>query len=253
MSSLASTSWGSGPLLVLCHGFTQNAATWGRFGAELGEHHTILAVDLPGHGGSAERAGSIDDAAEGVLDLTRDEPFSLLGYSMGGRVALTAALRRPPNLEHLVLIGATAGIESPLERSARRSADERLADSLEQGDLREFLDRWLSQPIFATLPRADANVDARATNSAAGLAQSLRAMGTGTQDPSWDRLHDLRTPTLYLAGTLDLRYAAVGRRLIGAVPDGSLRLILGAGHACHLEQPVACAETITTWLSHGGH
>ena len=250
MSSLASTSWGSGPLLVLCHGFTQNAATWGEFGAALGAHHTILAVDLPGHGGSSDMGGSLDDAASGVLDLVDGEAFSILGYSMGGRVALTAALSTPSNLTHLVLIGATAGLNSSLERAARRAADEQLADTLEKGDLSEFLARWLAQPLFATLPRAAANVEARRTNTAAGMARSLREMGTGNQTPSWDRLHEVPVPTLYLAGSHDTRYCAIGRRLVAAIPDGSLRFMLGAGHACHLEQPIACADTISTWLRH---
>ena len=195
--------------------------------------------------------GSLDDAASGVLDLIDGEPFSLLGYSMGGRVALTAALRAPTSLEHLVLIGATAGLDSPLERAARRAADEQLAETLDEGDLSEFLAQWLAQPLFATLPRAAACLDARKTNTAAGMARCLRQMGTGTQEPSWDRLHEVLVPTLYLAGSHDTRYGAIGRRLVAAMPNGSLRFLLGAGHACHLEQPIACADTISTWLRHG--
>ncbi len=253
VSSLASTSWGSGPLLVLCHGFTQNAQAWGPFGTLLGQHRTIVAVDLPGHGGSTRVAGTLDDAAEGILELVGSEPFDLVGYSMGGRVGLTAALQRPPTLRRLVMIGATAGLVSPAQRAARRSTDEQLAIRLEREGLDSFLTWWLAQPLFASLNADDDAREARMANDEVGLAASLRSMGTGTQDPSWDRLHTIAVPTLFVAGTRDHRFCGVGRRMMAAVPNGSLALIRGAGHACHLEAPLASSNAIESWLMSSSH
>ena len=120
---------------MLCHGFTQNAASWGPFGTLLGEHRTVVAVDLPGHGGSGHVAGSLEEAAEDILDLMGADPFDLVGYSMGGRVGLTMALRHPPSLRRLAMIGATAGLTSAAQRADRRAADERLALQLEDEGL----------------------------------------------------------------------------------------------------------------------
>ena len=124
---------------MLCHGFTQNAASWGPFGTLLGEHRTVVAVDLPGHGGSGHVAGTLEEAAEDILDLMGADPFDLVGYSMGGRVGLTMALRHPPSLRRLAMIGATAGLTSAAQRADRRAADERLALQLEDEGLIEVV------------------------------------------------------------------------------------------------------------------
>jgi len=253
VSSLASTSWGSGPLLVVCHGFTQNAAAWGPFGTFLGEHRTVVAVDLPGHGGSSHVTGTLEEAAEDILDLMGADPFDLVGYSMGGRVGLTMALRHPPTLRRLVMIGATAGLTSAGQRADRRAADERLALKLEDEGLERFLTWWLDQPLFSSLDAEDSARDARMTNDAAGLAASLRTMGTGTQEPSWGRLHEIKVPTLFVAGARDHRFCAVGRRMMAAVPDGSLVVVSGTGHACHLEAPSTTSRAIESWLASTDH
>ena len=238
---------------MLCHGFTQNAAAWGPFGTLLGEHRTVVAVDLPGHGGSGHVTGTLEETAEGILDLMGADPFDLVGYSMGGRVGLTMALRHPPSLRRLAMIGATAGLTSAAQRADRRAADERLALQLEDEGLERFLTWWLDQPLFSSLDAEDSALDARMTNDAAGLAASLRTMGTGTQEPSWGRLHEIKVPTLFVAGARDQRFCAIGRRMMAAVPDGSLVVVSGTGHACHLEAPSTTSRAIESWLASTDH
>lgn len=239
---------GAGSRLVLAHGFTQTARSWGTFGELLARGHELVAVDLPGHGGSAEVRADLPTAGELLADAGGDEPYDLLGYSLGARTALHGALARPARVRRLVLIGATAGIEDASAREARRRRDDATADDLERtGDLDGFLRRWLSAPMFAGLH--DAGVEERRRNTPAGLASSLRLAGTGTQAPLWERLGELTMPVLCLAGADDLRFVVAGRRIVGAAPNAALSLVPGAGHAAHVAQPALTARLVEHFLS----
>ncbi|HUO48518.1 MAG TPA: alpha/beta fold hydrolase [Acidimicrobiales bacterium] len=253
--ALATWSEGAGPRLVLAHGFTQTARTWGPLLASLAAHRQVVAVDLPGHGRSAPVRADLERTA--VLLGEAGGEADYLGYSLGGRVALHLALARPELVRRLVLIGATAGIEDDAARAARRAADGALADGLEEaaardpaGALHEFLARWLAGPLFATLAPGDAQLEGRRANDAIALASSLRLCGTGTQAPLWDRLGSLAMPVLVVAGILDERFAATGRRMARAIgPNATLALVPGAGHACHLERPAATARIVEAFLA----
>jgi 2-succinyl-6-hydroxy-2,4-cyclohexadiene-1-carboxylate synthase len=243
---LASTTCGAGPRLVLVHGFTQTGRSWDALTGSLAADHEVVAVDAPGHGGSAAvRAGLVDGA--GLLGAAGGRA-TYVGYSMGGRLCLHLALARPQLVRRLVLVSATAGIEDPGERAARRQADEQLAASIERDGLDAFLDRWLALPLFATLPRDAAGLDDRRRNTAEGLATSLRLTGTGTQDSLWDRLGDLTMPVLLVAGELDARFVGIAERMAGLIPGSSLEVVAEAGHSVHLERPDAFTDTLERWL-----
>jgi 2-succinyl-6-hydroxy-2,4-cyclohexadiene-1-carboxylate synthase len=167
---------------------------------------------------------------------------------MGGRVALHTALARPEVVERLVLIGATAGIDDPDERAARRAADERLADHIEAVGVPTFIDEWLANPLFAGLTDDTALRADRLRNTSAGLAASLRATGTGTQIPLWDRLGEIECPVLVLVGEHDAKFTDLGRRLVDGLPRAELVIVPGAGHSVHLEQPDATVDAIAAWL-----
>ncbi len=175
-------------------------------------------------------------------------PYDLLGYSLGARVALHAALGAPGGLRRLVLIGATGGIEDATRREERIRRDEALAAEAEE-DLDAFLTRWVAQPMFAGL--SDPGLDERRRNTAAGLASSLRLVGTGTQLPLWDRLAELRAPLLAVAGAADVRFALAAARLARAAPSGVFSLVPGAGHAAHLARPELCARIVREFLDMG--
>jgi 2-succinyl-6-hydroxy-2,4-cyclohexadiene-1-carboxylate synthase len=150
----------------------------------------------------------------------------------------------------MVLIGATAGIEDPAARRARVQRDEDLADGIERDGVASFVDRWLAQPLFAGLPGPARFVEERRTNTAAGLAASLRLAGTGAQEPLWDKLDTIDAPTLVTAGADDAKFAAEARRLAtGIGPNAELALIPGAGHSAHLERPGAWLAAVRPWLA----
>jgi 2-succinyl-6-hydroxy-2,4-cyclohexadiene-1-carboxylate synthase len=245
---------GSGPPLVLLHGFTQTGHLWGYFGELLAATRTLVAVDLPGHGDSGSVRADLPATAELVAEAVRgeigEEPCALLGYSLGARVALHVAVAASLPLRQIVFIGVTAGLEDPAERTRRRRTDETLADALEaSGDIEAFIDAWMHGPMFERLDAAGAGERSeRLRNSAAGLASSLRLCGTGTQEPMWDRLPALCCPVLALAGSDDTRFASHALRTARLVPHGVASLVPGGGHAVHLAQPEQAGLIVRHWL-----
>ena len=239
--------------VTLAHGFTQTARSWDAFtpllAAQLADIDPIT-VDLPGHGDAAPPANSdLWESADRLVEAGGIGTY--IGYSMGGRVSLHGALAHPEAVQRLILIGATAGIDDDDERADRRAADDRLANHIEDVGVPTFIDEWLRNPLFSGLT-VDAALRAdRLRNTAAGLASSLRATGTGTQTPLWARLAEVTCPVLVLVGEDDAKFTELGHRLVDAIPDAELSVVSGAGHSVHLEQPEPTASAIANWITSG--
>jgi 2-succinyl-6-hydroxy-2,4-cyclohexadiene-1-carboxylate synthase len=223
--------------LVVVPGFTQTAASWDPVRAHLGDDIEVVALDVPSGLDFAATASAIGDRGGRAV---------YAGYSMGGRLGLRLALDRPDLVRGLVLISGSPGIADAGERAARRKADEELAREIEREGVDAFLERWLSQPLFESLPAEAAGLDARrAGNTVATLTHALRALGPGTQEPLWDRLGDLEPPFLPIVGSLDRKYVDIAFEMATRVgPDVHPVLIGGTGHAVHLEQPEAIASLL---------
>lgn len=231
--------------ITLLHGFTQTGQCWGPLADDLRRDHLVTTPDAPGHGSAANVEVGVQAAAERAVATGGRGIY--LGYSMGGRVALRAALDHPAAVTGLVLISTSAGIRDPAERSARRRRDDALATRIEQIGVDAFLREWLSQPLFATLAPRDWDLDQRRRNTARGLASSLRLAGTGAQEPLWDRLAELSCPTLVITGALDETYCRIGGALAAAT-GGDLLTVEGAGHSVHRERPEVVINELRRWL-----
>lgn len=239
---------GAGPRVVLVHGFTQTLASWRDVAGPLERSSTVVRVDLPGHGGSAALRLGFAEAARAVGDA--GGPGTYVGYSMGGRLCLRLALERPDLVTGLVLLGASPGIAQPAPRAERRAADHRLAEAIERDGVDAFLATWLAQPLFATLPPDAAGLDDRRSNTAAGLASSLRLAGVGEQEPLWDRLPELAMPVLLVAGGEDAKFAALAEVMAERIGGNArVALVPGAGHAVHLERAGAVVALIESFLA----
>jgi len=233
------------PTLVLLHGFTQTRQSWRRTIAELGGRRRALAPDLPGHGNAAARPASFA-ACTGYVRALGGERFALAGYSMGGRIALHAALALGDRLDRLVLIGASPGIADEAERTARRAADDALADRVEAIGVEAFAREWAALPLWEGQPErvaAAAHAD-RLRNTPAGLASALRGLGTGAMEPLWDALPSLTVPVTLAAGERDEKFRAIAERMAERFPRAEVVVVEGAGHAAQLEQPAAVAALL---------
>ncbi len=249
---LFATEVGTGWPLVAAHGFTQTHRSWLPVAQRLAGGHHFTLVDLPGHGGSSDVRADLWEGAELLARVGGRGGY--IGYSMGARLCLHLALRRPDLVSRLVLVGVHPGITDPAARSRRVADDEALAQRLETDGVPAFVDWWLHRPLFSTLDASAAGRDDRLTNTAAGLASSLRLAGTGRQEPLWDRLATLTMPVLIAAGEADIKFAAIGQEAATAIGDtAELVLIPGAGHACHLERPDEFCAVLADFLGPAGH
>lgn len=252
---------GTTPVLLV-HGFTGSVEAWSEdLIRTLGESgRRVVAVDLPGHGRSEaptdpdryamERV--VEDLVQ-VLDHLEIPRADWIGYSMGGRVSLGGAVLRPRRIRRLVLEGASPGIADPEEASARRRADEALADAVLSDGLEAFVDAWMDKPIFRTQRRLPEERRARERRRRMacrpeGLAHTLRGLGTGRQPSFWSALPEVRAPTLLLTGADDEKYARIAQEMAERIPDAAHVPIPEAGHAVHLERPSAWLREVVSFL-----
>ena len=250
---------GNGAPVTLLHGFTQSGRSWRELISKMPEGWMWIGPDLRGHGGTEVAHGaacSMEACAEDVAalwDSLNVERTHLVGYSMGGRLALHIAARRPERVLSLMTIGAHAGLEEDA-REGRRKGDEALAQRIERDGIPAFVDYWGGLPLFAGLERRGSGYVARLRaerleNRAAGLACSLRGMGAGVMEPLWNELGEIPFPCTFVAGQLDHGYVASARRLAAAVPHGRVEVVLRAGHAVHQERPDAFARVLASHLT----
>ena len=231
---------------IFVDGFTQPSGDW--------------PFDQPGAprgwtSGSVPLAASFVEAAGQLRWMTtyreRAQPVehtAFVGYSMGGRLCLQLALDHPEVVERLALISGSPGIADPNERAERRKTDERLATGIERDGVDAFLERWIAQPLFASLPRERAGLaDRRARNTVDSLTYQLRVLGQGAQPSNWERLGELRVPVLLIAGELDAKYVGIAQRMAAAIPQARVEIVADAGHACHLERPDVVAHLLSSW------
>jgi 2-succinyl-6-hydroxy-2,4-cyclohexadiene-1-carboxylate synthase len=267
---------GSGPALLLLHGFTGSGRSWdggladaaiGFASAAVAAGFTVIAPDLPGHGGTAgheadpTRPGdwaraTIERSADdlpGLLGALGHEQAHVVGYSMGARVALRLAISHPACVARLVLEAPSAGIADADGRAARRAADDALARALERDGIEPFIDAWERTPVLAGEARLGVGERAllreiRLAHDPAGLAASLRAAGQGVMEPLHDRLREIASPTLVIVGADDPvreRAAAVA----AGIPGTRLAVVDDAGHAPHLEAPAAFRRLVLDFIS----
>jgi 2-succinyl-6-hydroxy-2,4-cyclohexadiene-1-carboxylate synthase len=242
------------PALVLLHGFTHTGQSWDPMLATLpedaaapDERYRVFAPDIRGHGSASDRqpvelAAVIDDVSALV-----DGAFTLVGYSMGGRIALHVALALSGRIDRLILISASPGIADPLLRRERRCDDERLAEQLQALTIEQLAARWAQTPVLsgqtpavAAAARAD-----RLRSTPAGLARALRGLGTGTLPPLWERLGELAMPVTVVVGERDQKFREIGAEMAAAIAGAQAVVVAGAGHAVHLEAPARVSELLS--------
>jgi len=250
----------SGQPVLLIHGFTGAGVTMRPLATRLDGHK--IMPDLIGHGKSEAPAQlspytlpSMSKQLSALLHQLGTERAAVVGYSFGGRIALNFALSHPHHVESLTLIGASPGIYDDDAREQRRLADLQLANSISQNGLRFFIEKWLSMPMWESLrehltrEQLENSIIQRLSSHPLGLANSLRAGGTGNMAPLHDQIADIAFPTLLVTGDRDLKFLNIAREMLKDLQKGSLKVIQGAGHATHIERLDETAEVINRHLS----
>jgi 2-succinyl-6-hydroxy-2,4-cyclohexadiene-1-carboxylate synthase len=249
------------PLVVFLHGFLGNRHDWDDIVAELAPSYCCLTVDLPGHGdtktpdeGDYSFIGAGPELI-GLIDSLKAPSMTLVGYSMGGRLAFHLASIYPMRIDRLVLESTSPGIRDDQERYDRDLADFMLAETLERGPFGEFLEGWYSQPLFASLEQRPALreelIRRRRKNRPTELAQALRHMSVGHQPSRWETLLEHYIPTLLITGHLDEKYTGIAFEMAAICPAMDVAVVPGCGHCVHFEDPASYTRLIKDFLEAG--
>lgn len=246
--------------VVLLHGFTGDTTTWNTVSHALKSDFSIIAIDILGHGKTNKSPYVEDYQMENVasqilslIDICADGKVHLLGYSMGGRLALYLAVHFPERFHSLILESASPGLATQQERDERRDRDNALADKIEANGIAWFVDFWENLSLWESQKSLSQDVlqsqrEQRLRNDPLGLANSLRGMGTGVQPSVWGALPKLTLPTLLLVGEHDHKFVMINELMAQAIPSAMLVTIPNAGHTAHLENPTAFIAQVRQFL-----
>ncbi|MEH7085878.1 2-succinyl-6-hydroxy-2,4-cyclohexadiene-1-carboxylate synthase [Neobacillus drentensis] len=247
--------------LVMLHGFTGDSTTWAPFHESWGKSTRLIIPDIIGHG-KTESPEALNryqmDAAASDLNTTLDqmgiEQVDLLGYSMGGRLALTFALLYPGRVRKLILESTSPGLATEVEKNHRRMKDAELANFIKEQGIKAFVDYWEDIPLFFTMKRLPRETQEkirkqRLNNSPIGLANSLLGMGTGSQSSWWGRLSELTCEVLLLTGAEDQKFCSIASHMMKELKNSSWVVIEDSGHAIHVEEPEKFGTIVSDFLS----
>ena len=261
--SLSYTVSGGGEPVTLLHGFTLSGRNWRELVAKTPARWMWIMPDLRGHGETRTAPGApcTMEACASDLRMLWDhlgiERSHVVGYSMGGRLALHVAVRLPERVRSLLTISAHAGLDEEA-RAGRVQGDEALAERIERFGIEPFVNYWQAQPLFAGIERRGAAYGAqvraqRLANRPEGLAASLRGMGAGAMEPLWEEVGGISVPCTFVAGEDDVAYVASARRLVEMVPGSRLEIVERSGHAVHMQRPAPMARILAAHLRRAGN
>jgi len=237
---------GEGPPVLLLHGFTGSLHTWDNLVENHKDSFQFIRLDLPGHGKTeCEKQFTMESVCEDLKDLLDElsiQTAHVLGYSMGGRTALSFTMIYPSRVRSLILESASPGLDSTHEQLARQVKDEGLAEEIEMYGVEQFVTKWENLPMFESQKGLAQNVqnairEERLSQKPSGLAASLRGMGTGVQPSWWDKLSVFPREVLLLTGEKDDKFCDISREMNKHFQQSSHEIISRAGHAIHVEQP----------------
>lgn len=251
------------PLILFLHGFIGNSNEFEQAIKLLSDEFSYLTLDLPGHGKTHVLGGdeyyTMANTAQALISLLDELNIAkcfLIGYSMGGRLALYLTLHFPERFFKVVLESASPGLATESERLERIKSDfqiaKKLARSISKTDFAAFLSNWYKQPIFAGIknhPEYDRMVEIRLQNHPLELDKSLRFMGTGSQPSLWEKLQENSKPILLLAGESDQKFININMQIAQTCKFAQLKIINNAGHNIHLENTQEFVQTVRNFLS----
>lgn len=249
---------GVGESLILLHGFTGTKSTWKKQMDYFSDYFHTIAIDLPGHGETETKQPKTMESfardLQAIIGKLQLHSFHLLGYSLGGRAALSYAIYCPGNIRSLLLVSASPGLKAQSERLERKKSDAILADKLIVDGIESFVDYWENIPLFKSQQSLAKEVrrairTERLSQSEQGLADSLRYMGTGSQESWWNKLSTLNFPVALIVGEWDKKFISLNKQMEKKMKNASFYEIPCAGHAVHLEQAEKFATIVMEYIN----
>ncbi len=243
--------------LVLLHGFMGSTHDWDALLARMARTFNWLVVDLPGHGLSRAagrkdfKAQTFFSAFDGLLQRFGLNKIHLLGYSMGGRLALQWAVRFPHKIRSLILESAHPGLPDSAQRQARLEQDEALSRRLQTENFETFLQHWYAQPLFGHVAQHAKFPDLlrrRLENDVRGLGMALSGFSLGRQPSLWPELKKISFPVLILSGAADEKYHKIAREVCARNSNFQCQSAAECAHTVHFENPRWFADTVNAFL-----
>uniref|UniRef100_A0A803L7K1 Mandelate racemase/muconate lactonizing enzyme C-terminal domain-containing protein n=1 Tax=Chenopodium quinoa TaxID=63459 RepID=A0A803L7K1_CHEQI len=260
-----------GNTLLFLHGFLGTGEDWTPIMTALSGSAKCLSIDLPGHGSSILQ--SLDDSGnptEGqslsielvaavlsqLINKISTGKVTLIGYSMGARIALYMALRFSGQIDGAVVISGSPGLRDEMERRIRAAKDDSRAQSIISFGLVPFLENWYSSDLWNSFrghPSYDKVVASRLEHhDIHGLAKALSGLSIGRQMPLWEDLKHCKIPLMFVVGEKDEKFKSISRnisRIMGQTTNHEVVEVSDCGHAVHLENPLALVRLLRQFLT----
>ncbi len=246
--------------LILLHGFMGRKEDWTEIIDVLKFSRRCIAIDLPGHGDTKVNAENslykIENTADGIIEFADNlgiDTFDLLGYSMGGRLALYIAVHYPQRVNRLILESSSPGLKTHKERENRRNDDQLLCEKIINLEMSDFIGQWYDKPFFRSIKQNDGYEGLkkrRMLNDKTGLVKSLKFMGTGFQPSLWAEWESLGIETLLITGEYDRKYLTISNNMRRSNSNARMKIIAGAGHNSHFERSDIFINHVTEFLDH---
>ena len=237
--------------ILFLHGFMGNSHEFDDAILLLSKEFLCLTIDLPGHGktqvlGSDEYYTMANTACALIelLDHLKIPQCFLVGYSMGGRLALYLTLYFPQRFTRVVLESASPGLLTEAERLERVKRDSQIARKLSRSvgnDFANFLLTWYNQRIFSFInehPQFQKLIENRLQNNPVELAKSIRIMGTGCQPSLLEKLKDNTNTLLLLVGEYDDKFIDINTKMAN-ICNCQLKVVSHSGHNIHFENTLS--------------
>lgn len=251
---------GEGKPLVLLHGFTGDVSTWYPFISKWEKENQIILIDIIGHG-KTDSPSIVSEYSmfevichlKDIFDQLQLGKVQLLGYSMGGRLALAYYFQFPSTVEKLILESSSPGLRTERERKERRIQDEKLGNYILEHGIQKFVEKWENIPLFESQKRLEKSKflqirKQRLQNNTFGLVNSLKGMGTGAQASYWSQLTNINCDTLLVTGELDTKFCNIAKEMVSLNPSLCNFIVKEAGHAIHVENPEFFGTIVSEFL-----
>lgn len=247
--------------IIFLHGFTGSVNDWDFVTGQLSENFSPIIIDLIGHGKS-DSPNRVDlyeskfqiELLKYVLDYLRIKKVILVGYSMGGRLALSFTNKYQELVEGLVLESTSFGLENENERLERVKSDEKLAEQIENSNVKDFINNWIKAPLFDSFRNVGIEKintlknNKIKNNNLVGLKNSLLGFSTGKMRNFFLNINNLQVKTLLIVGELDKKFVEINKKANSILTNSELAIIKKSGHNVHFEKPKEFLKFLNRFL-----